>query len=573
MEGKVKNRRIRKAGMLLSILLLEILILTLASAQEGVQDKEAEAHLTLRKSSAERRYQDRVFEGEERVVSPGDSLWRILIEEKGLPEERFGLYLGIIGGLNPHIKNLNILPVGATLFIPARPDDVPGVSIADKNAVARLYRARPGDYLYKVLREQLGVKTLPEIREALKQVKDLNPEKKDWATLNAGETLLLPERKAARRDATMQPERPAVIVGSGFGKRLAARENLTLLEQVMESLGNELQRAGEESVSLRQGNARIDRKAYPVFYNPKTDRKVFLDLEEKISASLESELQGAGSRLSVVTIKPGVSLHDAVNQLLSRLGFEFLPSDRPVVVQEGAVGLRVQGDWMVIQPEKSDDGKIMAICLTDSNNRTPEYLQAYLATKGAILNEIVIPSKGSSSPARAVQNPYGEPDSSIQTWRGNNSELVDAILGHYKISPVNDHKISVAIREGIELDARVDRLFEFQGRRLALFFQPVPEDLKETLQKHERTVTVELDLRSLGRRELIARLLETLEKRSNYEEHRFSVMGGLNRDRLVVTIRGFYLPGQSLLITDGQIPDSLKRLFVEKGLRVVYYEP
>jgi nucleoid-associated protein YgaU len=77
-----------------------------------------ESQITLRKNIQSRDYQGKAVEGEERTVGRGDSLWRILIQEKGLPEKRFRSYLVVIRGLNPQVKDMNALRVGDAIFIP-----------------------------------------------------------------------------------------------------------------------------------------------------------------------------------------------------------------------------------------------------------------------------------------------------------------------------------------------------------------------------------------------------------------------------------------------------------------------
>jgi len=64
-----------------------------------------QAEINLRRSAHSRQYQGREVEGEERQIAPGDTLWRILGREKGLPEQKFRSYLVVIRGLNPHIKD------------------------------------------------------------------------------------------------------------------------------------------------------------------------------------------------------------------------------------------------------------------------------------------------------------------------------------------------------------------------------------------------------------------------------------------------------------------------------------
>ena len=125
-------------------------------AQEKAQGEQAAApHLELRRTARSREYQGRTVDGEDRVVRKGDSLWRILIQEKSLPQKSFSRYVILIGSLNPGLKNPDLLPVGDTLFIPLEPDQILGLKPAVAKEDTKAYRVKQGDRLYDVLRDQL----------------------------------------------------------------------------------------------------------------------------------------------------------------------------------------------------------------------------------------------------------------------------------------------------------------------------------------------------------------------------------------------------------------------------------
>src|SRR6188474_65343 len=77
------------------------------TAQEPPASGQAE--INLRRSAQTRPFQGRDVEGEERQIGPGDTLWRILVRDKGLPEQKFRSYLVVIRGLNPQIKDPQVL--------------------------------------------------------------------------------------------------------------------------------------------------------------------------------------------------------------------------------------------------------------------------------------------------------------------------------------------------------------------------------------------------------------------------------------------------------------------------------
>ena len=547
----------------------------LSPSQEQSSARQGEAaQLQLRKTPLKtREYQGKAVEGEERVVTRGDSLWRILIQEQGLSEKRFGRYLVIIGSLNPQLKKPDVLQVGQTIFIPIRPDEILGIEVASgKGGETKVYRVRQGDYLYKILREQFGIQEKKEIRNAFEQVKGLNPAKKNWNVLLVGESILF---SGAGKVAAIPPLESAKTlegVGLDYGRKLPAQENLQLLEQVMTALGNEIQRGGEEVVSLQEGTVRIDRDSYPIVHNPKIEQKVILDTAGKIPSSLRSRLEGPGSATPVLSMKKGDSLHDTVSHLLSRLGYQSLPSNRPVEIHDGGVGLQVKGEWMVTTPEQGGGKQeVIIISLTDSASSTPDYLRDYLSLKGMNLKEILLPSFPLSAPIPMASKgtTAGSP---IENWPRDKGALVDSLLKNYGIAFSSDQQVSVALREGIRLDTKLDRVFEFGGKKTALLFRAVGDEVKKALMEREGIRATELDLQGLSSREVIARLLGLLGEKAAYREHRFPASEGAAREKMVISVAGFFLANRSLLLTDREVPKGVQRFFAEKGLRVVRFQ-
>lgn len=575
MEGAIKT--IFKSSLsLVAVVSLGLSLPPLSSSQEQSSARQGEAaQLQLRKTPLKtREYQGKAVEGEERVVTQGDSLWRILIQEKGLSEKRFGRYLVIIGSLNPHLKKPDILQVGQTIFIPIRPDEILGIEVASgKGGETKVYRVRQGDYLYKILREQFGIQEKKEVRSTFEQVKGLNPGKKNWNILFVGESILFPGVGKAAGIPPLESAKALEGVGLDYGRKLPVQENLQLLEQVMAALGNEVQRGGEEVLPLQEGTIRIDRDSYPIIRNPKIEQKVILDTAGKIPSSLRSKLEGPGSATPVVSMKKGDSLHDTVSHLLSRLGYQSLPSNRPVEIHDGGVGLQVKGEWMVTPPEQGGGKQeVIIISLTDSSSSTPDYLRDYLSLKGMNLKEILLPSFPLSSAPVALASKGAAAGSPIENWPRDKGALIDSLLKSYGIAFSSAQQVSVALREGIRLDTKLDRVFEFGGKKTALLFRAVGDEVKRALMEREGIRATEIDLQALSSREVISRLLELLGEKTAYREHRFPATEGAAREKLVVSVAGFFLANRSLLLTDREVPKGVQRFFAEKGLRIVRFQ-
>lgn len=569
-----------------------------AQEKSAAPERVGQAEMSLRKSVNTREFQGQQVEGEERQIGHGDSLWRILVEEKGLPGQKFRSYLVVIRGLNPQTKNLDVLRVGDKIFIPLRVDGAveparepnqlkPGTTIN--------YRVKSGEHLYQILRDQLKVTDERKVAQYYSLAKDLNPERKDWDTLLEGETIRLPTAGTGLQSASAESAKPAQdtqtpVSNAGTAPkppsevkttpldprqalRAPAKENMALFANVIEAMGNEIQQTGEEIVALSEENIRFERSVYPVVSNPTLRQKLVIDPEGKIPASLKSKLNDPRIGAQVLPMANGLSLQDAVGQLLAGLGYQSLPTDRPIMIQEEGVSFEAKGNWMALAPTVSNKPQeVLVINLTERPNEIPEYLKAELAKKGLQLREVVLPTAAKAAPAPVANEQPKTSPSQVKNWPRDKQEIIDALLLSYGVTFGVAESLSVELNDGLRVDTRTDRVFETAGQRTALFFRAMNPDIRKSLQEQQGIKTIELDLRSLSSRELIARVLTLLGDQAAYLEHRFPVAPGSARDRVTVKAWGFQLTKKPIFLTDRQIPPPLHRFFFEKGLEIVYFQ-
>ena len=609
MEGKKKILRFVKLVPIPALLWFLAMVMKIhaqdASRERG---KNETGELTLRKTAQSREYQGREVEGEEKRVGPGDTLWRMLVKEKGLPENRFSQYLVIIRGLNPQIKKIDVLRIGDSVFIPLRPDDLLGAPPASTKADVQRspitrggikeYRVKQGEHLYQILREQLGISNDREVASYYALVKDLNPERKNWDALLGGDVIRLPfpgkpgdftiaqPKGAAAIEANKETEETKEINPTSilreikqdkspasanltldYARRLPAKENVALLGQVMESLGNEVRRDGQETLSLREGTVRVDRTSYPVVYNPKLQQRIILDPEEKIPDSLRSKLTDPSVYTAVFPVTRTSSLQESVNQLLARLGYQSLPTDRPVVIQEAGISFEARGNWMALAPQESNKAQdIFVIALTDNPQDIPDYLRKELSDRGLQFKDILLAVSAGQSPAADVSKESAPP---VKYWPREKGEFVDAMLLSFSVPFGVSETLSIEMGLGLRVDVRCDRIFERNGKRTGLFFQRLAPEIKKVLEEKEKIKVIELDLPALQHKEIMTRLLSELGEEAAYREHRFSASA--SKDRLNITAWGFLLAKRGMFVTDREIPESLHRFFFEKGLEIVYF--
>lgn len=598
MEGQVSAPWLK-----LSILLFATrFLIPSAHAQEQKASGSDAAEIKLRKEVLMREFQGRQIGGEERQIGRGDSLWRILVEEKGLPQGRFRSYLVVIRGLNPQIKNLDVLRAGDKIFIPLRLGDVVKEELASRREAAAKearqpfsertinYQVKPGEHLYLILRERYKNADERKIAQYFALVKDLNPERKDWKTLRGGEIIRLPSLESgfdsAKTDGSArgslspideQPvatqPKPASVKAGDFeaALRSSARENMDLLVKIVEATGNEVKLSGEEIVSLRGGNVRFDRSTYPVIVNAALRQKVVIDRDGKISPSLKAKLNDSSVGTPVLPIANGVSIAEAVRQLLAGIGYQQLPTDRPVVVQDAGIEFEAKGNWMALAPVVSNKTQeVLVINLTDQADEIPEYLSTALAKQGLYLRDIVWPGSVNSTVGKRPLKPSND-FRAVKDWPRDKRELIDALLRSFRIPFGAAETVTVGLEAGLRVDTLVDRVLDIEGKRTGIFFRAVDPEIRRALQDSQGMRTMDLDVDKLSSRELIARLLSLLGFPAVYSEHRFAAAEGVAPERLTLKAWGFNLEKKAMFVTDREIPPPLNRFFFEKGLEIVYF--
>jgi len=589
-----------KAVGLVSIALSTAMLVADVFGQE--QFDKAESQLTLRKSAETREYKGAVVEGENRRIGPGDSLWRILIHERGLTQRKFSQYVIVVQALNPQMKSASVLKVGDTVFIPMRPDEVlvapSSIAAGGKasnesygNGLTTDYRVKRGNHLYQILREQLKITDEKELATYYALVKDLNPQRREWDVLQEGEVIQLPadkteamvaqnasllapgtEKLAQSYEPIASPQNATAArapLPLDHARRLLAQENLPLLTQVLNTVGVEVESDGDEVLPLPNGTVRLNKASYPIVLNRKLQQRVILDTRERLPTSLRKNFESPDAGTSVFSLTTGANLQETVSQLLSRLGYQALPSDRPISIQQGDVAFEAMGTWIAAAPEESGKAQeIFIITVTDQVDEIPEYLQEQLAAKGVHLKEVVL---ASSSQPQTTTNETMRLTGEVKIWPREKSEKIDALLLAYGIPFGVAEPQSVEMGEGLRFETQTDRIFESKGQRIGLFFHQVQPEIKKALQQRQGMKVVELDLSSMSAKDIITRVLGELRDQTVYREHKFSADSG-NKDRVNISTAGFWLRNRSIFLTDRQIPPSLHRFFFEKGLDLVYFD-
>jgi hypothetical protein len=538
-------------------------------------ERQPPAQLELKKTAKTRPYQGKSVQGEERTILAGETLWGILVQEKGLAERRFGQYQAIIESLNPGLKEPNILRAGETVFIPFRLDELLGIERSPQGEV-RLYRVKPGDFVYKILRREFALESNDQIQAAFEKLKELNPSKKNWNLLIVGEAIRFPgpvgsQPSVVTTEARHEPDQSASAPAQG--PRELAEARWALLQQLATALGNKFVRDGEEVFNLQDGQVTLERNKFPVFNNPQLGRRVIVDSGDVIPAGLRARIEAETGDTSVLSLKKETGPVEFTNQVLTQLGYQALPGNRPLVLHDMGVGIQLKGDWMVMQPETAGRREqIWVFLLTSTPEKMPDLLGDYLGSKGVKVTQILTPAFADSPSA-------APPLSSLLSVKETEklpqerTALIDTLMQSCQITFVRDQEISIPLREGINVKIKIDRYWESGGKQSGFIFGRLSPDMKKALENGAGLKLGEIDINGPSTRDVVALVLQGLGEPATYVENRFTgAESGRLKESLVLTVRGFLLRNRSLLVTDRAIPRDVERFLLNQGIKIAYFQ-
>jgi hypothetical protein len=275
--------------------------------------------------------------------------------------------------------------------------------------------------------------------------------------------------------------------------------------------------------------------------------------------------------MAVLPMADGLSLYDAVRHLLVGLGYQPLPTEKPIVVQEAGIAFEAKGNWMALAPEVSNKTQeIVVIHIAEAPGAVPEYLATRLARHGLSLREITLTHSAGEPRLTKISRDLDSTATSARHLPVDKREVVDALLSSFEVAFGVAEDISIELGAGLRVEKRADRVFELSGKRTALFFGRVDPAIRQALQDRHGIRAVELEIDALESRDIIGRIFSLLGDQAAYREHRFPVAGPAPQP-LTVKAWGFHVPRKAMFLTDRQIPPPLQRFFFEQGLEIVYF--
>jgi hypothetical protein len=302
--------------------------------------------LTFEKTLFVQRTPDgRVF-AETRRVEPGENLHRILTREYQIPEEALPALVRAFRAANPGVDP-DRLAAGQVVRVPFKVEE--GIAAPAPPAAAAApptYTVQPGDNLWRILRDRLGVPR-ERMQEALAAVARANPGIRDLNRLHVGQQLTLPPLPGTGLGAGSAVEAAGAPVPPSY------RTALELLRELRCQVAEE----GETFVPLSRGRTlRLEGRDFPVVSGP-AGGKVILDPGRRLSAALVRALREEWGYACVAGVDPDPEAY--LGAILPRLGFfELSEGERSIPLGRGTELLALARWTVVPRPQDLWEGSV-----------------------------------------------------------------------------------------------------------------------------------------------------------------------------------------------------------------------
>lgn len=495
---------------------------------------------------------------ETRKIAQGDTIWRILREEYGVSEEVMVSLVDVFREVNPGV-NPNNLTAGQVVRVPFKIESAPGAVPVSAPQTPGNYVVRPGDTLWKVLKNVYGVKK-EDMNRVMSRVVSANKGVKDMNRLWVGQVLVMPTELKQEQPKTAAPETPPEAE-----KKVGVPDYVQSVISLLETMGCKVDRTGETYIPVERGRSlRLPASEFPIVSGP-GGKKAVLDPGERISPAMKNSLQSTWGYATVQSAKADVSEYLAA--LIPALGFfEAEEGARSIPLGEGAM-LSALTDWSVAPTQKDLwEGRIHL--LFAKGRAVDPRLAEIVRAKGFISHQLATDRENAAAPPGRTLNPavidFSDPVKGA-------AEFLN-LLG---IRAGTNREVDCRLESGVTYKVKTLLDFEYGGQRYAVA-PPSPAKAESILTRSGYfTFSMAPGVRPSARLGDILTLAGIPRTTGEIEAPK---TGGLRLVAYGLTVRNDFLAdalyppasGQSLnrppvFLTEAEIDPALAQIIAESG--------
>jgi LysM repeat protein len=457
------------------LILLSLAFLTVTSHDSFAE--EDTAHLSFQKtatlSAKTRPY----------VVKEGEWLFQIMKAQTGITTHR----LTVIKKLNPEIKDLNKIKPGQVVILPEM--ERPLIPEGEESSPTMNYTIRKGDSISRIAMRELNVK-LPELRKAVDDIKQLNPDIRNYNMIYPGQTLQLPRRSIVitKQEAESSPK---VVKDEAKDKPIILpRAHLDIIKVVINRMNGSLITLGKYYIPIPElGQVTIDCSTIPIV-EMDDGSSIFLDFSNRIPDTLKNMIQSNWKNYHSVEI---VSSDDtaAILQKIVNASNTYSMTRRTTPYTIGAIPpLQLSVDWIITKRTKENKPYLQGLSFVSDNSRLlPKPMITYAERNGMIMTEIL----DGQGVASAPDEKYTLPQMSKMNV-STNMELVNSLLNELGYQTTRDTEVGIldASASGFYLSIKADVLAKKGDKQIIILSKKIPQQFTDSL-KTRGTEIVTLD--------------------------------------------------------------------------------
>ncbi len=362
------------------LILLSLAFLTVTS-HDSIAEEDT-AHLSFQKtatlSAKTRPY----------VVKEGEWLLQIMRAQAGITKHR----LTVIKQLNPQIEDLNKIKPGQVVILPEM--ERPPVPEGEESSPTMNYTIRKGDSISRIAMRELNVK-LPELRKTVDDIKQLNPDIRNYNMIYPGQTLQLPRRSIVitKQEAKAQEAEssPKVVKDEAKDKPIILpRAHLNIIKVVINRMNGALITLGKYYIPIPElGQVTIDCSTIPIV-ELDDGSSIFLDFGNRMPDTLKNMIQSNWKNYHSVEIGSSDDAA-AILQKIVNASNTYSITRRTTPYTIGALPpLQLSVDWIITKRAKENKPYLQGLSFVSDNSRLlPKPMIQYAERSGMIMTEIL----------------------------------------------------------------------------------------------------------------------------------------------------------------------------------------
>ncbi|MGZ3580709.1 MAG: LysM peptidoglycan-binding domain-containing protein [Syntrophales bacterium] len=428
------------------LILLSLAFLTVAT--KDCFAEEDTAHLSFQKtatlSAKTRPY----------VVKEGEWLFHIMRAQSGITSHR----ASIIRKLNPEIKDLNKIKPGQVLILPER--ELPAVSEAQDSSTTMNYTIRKGDSISRIAMRELNVK-FPDLRKTVDDIKQLNPDIKNYNLIYPGQTLQLPRRSIVitkqEAQAAEAESSPKVVKDEPKDKPIVLPQaRLSIIKVVINRMNGALITLGKYYIPIPElGQVTIDCSTIPIV-ELDDGNSIFLDFSNRIPDSLKKMIQSNWKNYHVVDIGNNDNTAAVLQKLVNASNMYTMTRRTALYTIGNSPPLLLSVDWLITKKTNDSTTYLQGLSFVSDNARLlPAPMIQYAERNGMITTEILDGQDIASVP----DEKYAPPQVSRMNV-SNNIELVNSLLNELGYQVTRDTEVGIldTSASGFYISVKIDVL-------------------------------------------------------------------------------------------------------------------